>query len=171
MPAAALSSARLRAALEGSKDRRMGRQACRTVAKRALQPLAQISGTVLPLKREGLGSGRPSCGVLAQPGVEVFWSLEVEQGNGEGLKRTEGEILDAGLLVGGQGAQAMPKQAEGEGNGFGLAALLLALQKAFLSTFLTAQPKDFAVGHAAREVVDGDPTHGGNLGNGAAVEA
>ena len=57
MPAAASRSARLRAALEGSKDRRMGRQACRTIAGRALQPLAQISGPVRPLKREGLGSG------------------------------------------------------------------------------------------------------------------
>jgi hypothetical protein len=57
----------------------------------------------------------------------------------------------------------MPKQAEGDGSGFGLAALLLAL--------LLAQPKNFAVGHAAREVVDGDPTHGADLWNGAAVEA
>jgi hypothetical protein len=57
--------------------------------------------------------------------------------------------------------------AEGEGGGFGLAAFLAAL---FLS-LLVAQPEDLAVGHAAREVVDGDPTHGADLGNGAAVEA
>jgi hypothetical protein len=44
MPAAASSSARLRAALEGSKDRRMGRQACRAIQNR-LAALAQVSGT------------------------------------------------------------------------------------------------------------------------------
>ena len=81
--------------------------------------------------------------------------MEVEQGNGEGLERTQGEILDAGLLAGGQGAEAVLKQAEGEGDGFGL----------------PSQAKDLAVGDAAGEVVDGDPTHGADLGNGAAVEA
>ena len=145
-------SARLRAALEGSKDSRMGRQACRTIARGALQPLALISGTVRPRKREGLGSGRPSAGLPAEPGVEVCWSLEVDQGIGEGLQLSEGERLDAGLLAGGQGAAAELELAEGEGGGFGLAA----------------QPKDLAVGHAAGEVVDGDPTHGADLGNAAA---
>jgi hypothetical protein len=37
-----------------------------------------------------------------------------------------------------------------------------------LLTLLMTQPEDLAVGHAAREVVDGDPTHGADLGNGAA---
>jgi len=57
----------------------------------------------------------------------------------------------------------MPKQAEGDGSGFSLAAFLL--------TLLLAQPKDLAVGHAAREVVDGDPTHGADLENDAAAKA
>jgi len=51
--------------------------------------------------------------VAAQPSVEVVRTLEVEQGNREGLERTQGEILDAGLLAGGQGAAAVLKQAEG----------------------------------------------------------
>ena len=97
---------------------------------------------------------------MAQPGVEVFRALEIEQGNQEGLKRTKGERLDAGLLAGGQRAAAVLEQAEGNAKGFGLAPLLAA--------FLAAQPKDFAVGDAAGEVVDGDPTHGADLGNGAA---
>jgi hypothetical protein len=36
---------------------------------------------------------------------------------------------------------------------------------------LLALAKDLAVGDAAGEVVDGDSTHGADLGNGAAVEA
>ena len=63
----------------------------------------------------------------------------------------------------------MPKQAEGDGSGFSLAAFLLTL----LLTFLAAQPKDLAdhLHHAAGEIVDGDTSHGADLGNGAAVEA
>jgi hypothetical protein len=133
--------------------------------------MAQISGTVRPL--------RGSAGVVAEPGVEVFRSLEVEQGNQKGLKRSEGELLDAGLLAGGQDAEAVLEQAEGDANGFGLAAFLLALLKAclpallaaFMAALLAAKTKNLAVGDAAREVVDGDPTHGADLGNGAAVEA
>ena len=121
--------------------------------------------------------------MATQPSVEVFWSLEVEQGVEKSFERAEREGLDAGLLAGGQGAAAVPKEAEGEGDGFGLAAFLLALLKAFeqthlpplLKAFLTAllpsQAKDFAIGDAAGEVVDGDPTHGADLGNGAAAEA
>ena len=51
--------------------------------------------------------------MLAQPGVEVLWTLEVEQGNREGLNRAKRERLDAGLLDGGQRAAAVLKQAEG----------------------------------------------------------
>ena len=57
----------------------------------------------------------------------------------------------------------MLQLAVGEGSGFGLAAFLL--------TILLAQPEDLAVSHAAGEVVGGDPTHGADLGNGAAAEA
>jgi hypothetical protein len=110
-----------------------------------------------------MARGWPSGGVLAQPGVEVVRTLEVEQGVEKSFERAEREGLNAGLLAGSQGAQAMPKQTEGDGSGFGLAALLLA--------FLAAQPEDLAVGHAAREVADGDPTHGADLGDGAAAEA
>ena len=54
MPAAASSSARLRAALEGSKDRRMGHQACRAIPKGLAAPGAGLrDGTVRPLMREG----------------------------------------------------------------------------------------------------------------------
>jgi len=87
--------------------------------------------------------------MLAEPGVEVLRSLEVEQGNREGLKRGEGERLDAGLLAGGQDAEAVLEQAKGDANGFGLAAFLAAL--------LAAQPEDLAVGHAAREGGNGIP--------------
>jgi len=97
--------------------------------------------------------------VAAQPGVEVVSTLEVEKGVEKSFERTEGDGLNAGLLAGSQGAEAMPKQAEGDGSGFGLAA------------FLAAQPKDLAVHHAAREFVDGDPTHGADLGCGAGAEA
>jgi hypothetical protein len=80
--------------------------------------------------------------VLAQPGVEVVRPLEVEQGNQEeeGLKRTEGDGLDAGLLAGGQGASKVLEQAKGDGRGFGL----------------PAQPKELAISNAAAEVFDGD---------------
>ena len=57
----------------------------------------------------------------------------------------------------------MLEQAEGDANGFGLAALLAA--------FLAAQPEDLAVGHAAREFVASDPTHGADLGDDAATKA
>ena len=57
---------------------------------------------------------RGSGGVAAQPGVEVLGSLEVEQGNREGLKRSEGERLDAGLLAGSEVAEAVLEQAEGD---------------------------------------------------------
>jgi hypothetical protein len=87
--------------------------------------------------------------------------------------------LNAGLLAGGQGSAAVLKQAEGEGNGFSLAAFpetflaafLETLLKALFLSLLVAQPKDLAVSNAAGEVVDGDPTHGADLGNGAAAEA
>ena len=80
--------------------------------------------------------------MLAQPGVEVVRPLEVEQGNQEeeGLKRTEGDGLDAGLLAGGQGAAKVLEQAEGDGRGFGL----------------PAQPTELAISNAAAEVFDGD---------------
>jgi hypothetical protein len=57
--------------------------------------------------------------------------------------------------AGADGDAAELELAEGDGEGFGLAA----------------QPKDLAVGHAAGEVVDGDPTHGADPRNGAAAEA
>ena len=67
------------------------------------------------------------------------------------------------------------EQTQGESGGFGLTALLAAflaaLLAALLTAFLVAQPKDFAVGDAAGEVVDGDATHGADLGNGAAAKA
>jgi hypothetical protein len=85
---------------------------------------------------------RGSGGVATQPSVEVVRPLEVEQGVEKSFERAEPEGLDAGLLAGGQGAAAMPKQAEGDGSGFSLAAFLLTL----LLTLLVAQPKDLAVG-------------------------
>ena len=55
-----------------------------------------------------------------------------------------------------------------------LAALLSAFLTAFLSALLLslsqAAPKDFFVGDAVGEVVDGNPTHGADVCNGAAVE-
>jgi len=101
--------------------------------------------------------------VATQQGSEVVRPLEVEQGNREGFQRSQAERLDAGLLAGGQGAAAELELAEGEDDGFGLAAFLAAL--------LLALAKDLAVGDAAGEVVDGDSTHGADLGNGAAGEA
>ena len=80
--------------------------------------------------------------MATQPSVEVFWSLEVEQGVEKSFERAERQGLDAGLLAGGQGAAAMPKQAEGDGSGFSLSAFLLTL----LLTLLVAQVKDLAVG-------------------------
>ena len=85
---------------------------------------------------------RGSGGVATQPSVEVFWTLEVEQGVEKSFERAERQGLDAGLLAGGQGAAAMPKQAEGDGSGFSLSAFLLTL----LLTLLVVQPKDLAVG-------------------------
>ena len=87
-----------------------------------------------------------------QPGVEIVRPQEVEQGIGEGFQGAQGEGLDAGLLGRAEAAAAELELAEGESGGFGLAA--------FLASFLSAQPEDLAVGHAAGEIVDGDPTHG-----------
>ena len=101
--------------------------------------------------------------MATQPSVEVFWSLEVEQGVEKSFERAEGEGLDAGLLGRAEGAAAALELADGDGRGFGLAAFLL--------TLLLTQPEDLAVGHAAREVVDGDSTHGADLRYGAAAKA
>jgi hypothetical protein len=87
--------------------------------------------------------------VAAQPGHEIFRTLEIEQGNGQGFKGAEGEGLNAGLLVGVERAAAALEQTQGESDGFGLSAFLLALQEsylpallpAFLPALLTPQPK------------------------------
>jgi len=71
--------------------------------------------------------------VVAQPGGEVLGTLEVEKGVEKSFERAEREGLNAGLLAGSQGAQAMPKQTEGDGSGFGLAAFLETLLKAIFS--------------------------------------
>ena len=95
-----------------------------------------------------------------QPGLEILRTLEIEQGIGQCFKGVEGQGLNAGLLVGFEGAAASLELAQGESDGFGLSAFFLALQEsylpAFLSALLPAQPKDFAVGDAVAEVVDGD---------------
>ena len=73
--------------------------------------------------------------MAAEPGIQILGPLEIEQGNREGLNRTEGERLNAGLLAGGQGSAAVLKQAEGEGNGFSLAAFPETFLAAFVSHF------------------------------------
>ena len=96
--------------------------------------------------------------MLAQPGVEVVRTLEVEQGVEKSFERAEREGLNAGLLAGSQGAQAMPKQTEGDGSGFGLAAiqpallsaLLLALLPPLLLALLQTAIKDFVPVHGSR---------------------
>ena len=105
--------------------------------------------------------------MAAQPGVEVFRLIEIEQGIGQGFEIAQGQALDAGLLSRAEGAAAALQLAQGEGGGFCLAALLAA----FLAALLAAQTKDLAVGHAAREVVDSDPTHGADLRDGAGAKA
>ena len=107
--------------------------------------------------------------------MEVFWPLKIEQGLGQGFEIAEGQRLEAGLLGRAEAAAAALELAQDEGSGFGLAALSLAFLRALQQTQLTplvkAQPENLAVGDAAGEVVDGDPTHGADLGNGAAAEA
>ena len=84
---------------------------------------------------------------------------------------------DGGLLGRAEGAAAALQLAQAEDGGFGLAAYLLASQEpylpALLPTFLASQPKDLAdhLHHAAGEIVDGDVTHGADLGNGALMKA
>ena len=109
--------------------------------------------------------------MVAQPGVEVFRPIEIEQGIGQGFEVAQGQALDAGLLRRAEDAAAASQLAQGEGGGFGLAALLTAFLAALLTAFLAAQAKDLAVSHAAREVFDGDPTHGADLWDGAAAKA
>ena len=76
-----------------------------------------------------------------------------------------------------EGAAAVLQLAQAESGRFGLAAYLLAFQEpylpALLPTFLAFQPKDLAdhLHHAAGEIVDGDVTHGADLGNGALMKA
>ena len=62
--------------------------------------------------------------------------MEIEQGNREGLQRSEWEGLNAGLVGRAEGAAAVLKQAEGKSEGFGLAAFFLTLLKTFLTAFL-----------------------------------
>jgi hypothetical protein len=111
--------------------------------------------------------------------MEVFWPLKIEQGLGQLFEIAEGQRLEAGLLGRAEAAAATLELAQGEGGGFGLAAFSLAFLQAFslalqqtqLTPLVKAQPENLAVGDAAGEVVDGDPTHGADLGNGAAAEA
>ncbi len=102
----------------------------------------------------------------AQPGVEIVWPLEVEQGIGQGLQLGEGQALNAGGAGRTERATAPLQQPQRKRRGLGLTAFLAA----FLTAFLAAQVKDLFVGDAAGEVVDGDPTHGADLGDGAAVK-
>ena len=86
-----------------------------------------------------------------------------------------------GLRGRSEGAAAALQLAQAEGGRFGLAAYLLAFQEpylpALLPTFLAPQPKDLALHldlhlhHTAGEIVDGDVTHGADLGNGALMKA
>ena len=99
--------------------------------------------------------------------MKVFWPLKIEQGLGQGFEIDEGQRLEAGLLGRAEAAAATLEQAQDESGGFGL----LALQQTHLAPLVKAQPENLAVGDAAGEVVDGDPTHGADLGNGAAAEA
>jgi hypothetical protein len=67
--------------------------------------------------------------------------------------------------------------AQAEGGRFGFAAYMLAFQEPYLPalkpTFLASRSKDLAdhLHHAAAEIVDGDVTHGADLGNGALMKA
>ena len=81
-----------------------------------------------------------------------------------------------GLRGRSEAAAAALQLAQAEGGRFGMAAYLLAFQEpslpALLPTFLASQPKDLAdyLHHAAGEIVDGDTSHGADLGNGALMK-
>jgi len=82
-----------------------------------------------------------------------------------------------GLRGRSEGAAAALQLAQAEGGRFRLGGLLAGLPgaqlAALLPTFLASQPKDLAdhLHHAAGEIVDGDTSHGADLGNDTAVEA
>jgi len=103
---------------------------------------------------------------LAQPGCEVCRTLKIKERISQCLQIGQGQCLDASLLVRGQGAAAALELAQGHGNGFRLPAFLTTL----LLPLLQAAPKDFLVGDAVGEIVEGDPAHGANVGDGTAVE-
>jgi hypothetical protein len=103
---------------------------------------------------------------VRKPGTEICRPLEIEEGIGQSLQVSQGQGLDAGFLARGQGAAAAMKLAQGHGGGFLLTAFLTAL----LLTLSQAAPKDFLVNNAVGEVVEGDPAHGADVRNGAAVE-
>jgi hypothetical protein len=84
--------------------------------------------------------------------------LEIKQRLCQGFQLCQGNGLDAGLLLGGKGAATALQLAQGHRGGFCLLA------------FLPAKPKDFFVGHAVGEVVECDPSHGADVGDGAAFE-
>lgn len=81
-----------------------------------------------------------------------------------------------GLRGRSEGAAAALQLAQAEAGRFVLAAYLLVFQEprlpALLPIFLMSQPKDLVdhLHHAAGEIVDGDTSHGADLGNGALMK-
>ncbi len=101
-------------------------------------------------RRAGPASALP----LREPSREIRGPLEVKQCLGQGLQLCQGQRLDLGLLVGGKGAATALQLAQDHRGGFRL----------------LAQTVDLAVGHASGEVVERDPSHGADVGDGAAVK-
>ena len=91
---------------------------------------------------------------LREPGTEVRGPLEIKQRLSQGFQLCQWQRLDLALLLGGKGAATALQQAQGYRGGFRL----------------LAHTVDLAVGHAFGEVVERDPSHGADVGDGAAVE-
>ena len=110
-------------------------------------------------------------GVAAQPGVQILRPLEIEQNVVQGFQSRVREGFDACFLAGSDGSAAALEPDLGDDGGFDSASFLPFLLVGEPPTLLPAQLKDLAIRHAACEVVDGDSTHGADLGYEAAAEA
>ena len=92
---------------------------------------------------------------LREPSREIRGPSEIKQRLGQGLQFCQWQRLDLGLLGGGKGAATALQQAQGHRGGFRL----------------LTQTVDLAVGHASGEIVERDPTHGADVGDGATVKS
>ncbi len=91
--------------------------------------------------------------------MEIGHALKIQQGFSQGLQPLQRQAADHAFLLRAQGAAAAAQQAQGD-LGF---SLDLTQGDASGLTLRLPPPKDFPVGDALGEVVEGDAAHGAKL--------